>query len=308
MTEDRMKNVKVYTSAVIFSLIVGFSFLGVKTSVRVATPLETLTYRFDFAFLAALLPMIFGHIKLGISRKAKGGLILSVSCYLAFMIFQTIGLLFATSVESGIIFASIPILAKIIAHFALGEKGTWLQNCFVLISVSAVIAMFVMSAQDFKGVSIAGLALLFLSSILMAVSNVSMRYARKEYKPFTIAFMIAAVGCLTFNAAAVANGLMSGSFHYFAPLAHPEFIIATAFLGIPSTLISSLLIAYMLANMEAVKATIFGNLSTAISIVVGVLVLGEPLYNYDIVCTILIIFGVIGTSVTGSTKQRLSRS
>ena len=304
MTEEKTKKVKVYTAAVIFSLIVGFSFLGVKTSVRVATPLETLTYRFDFAFLAAILMMIFGRVKLEISNKAKSGLVLSVGCYLAFMILQTIGLLFATSVESGIIFASIPILAKIIAHFALGEKGNWLQNFFVVVSVSAVIAMFVMSAQGFQGVSATGLILLFLSSLLMAVSNVSMRYARKEYKPFAIAFMIACVGCLAFNAATFANGIMSGGLHYFAPFSHPEFILATAFLGIPSTLISSLLIAYMLANMEAVKATIFGNLSTAISIVVGVLVLGEPLYTYDIVCTILIVFGVIGTSVTGTVKQR----
>ena len=71
-------------------------------------------------------------------------------------------------------------------------------------------------------------------------------------------------------------GIRNGTlWDYFQPLSHLNFVFASAYLGIPSTLISALIMAYMLANMEAVKATIFGNLSTAISIVAGVLVLGR---------------------------------
>ena len=300
MTESKNSTWKIYTAAVIFSLIVGFSFLGVKTAVGVATPLQTLTYRFDFAFLAAVLLPLTGLVKVELRGKSRRSMILSAGGYLGFMVFQTIGLLFASSIESGIIFAVIPILANIIAHFALGEKGTALQNLFVTLSVAALIAMFVLGAQEFRHVSITGLILLLLASVLMAVSNVAMRYARKEYRPYTISFVITGSGCLFFNAATLLLGLAgNGGESYFAPLAHPEFLIATVFLGIPSTLLSALLMAYMLAHMQAVKATIFGNLSTAISLVVGALILSEPLYTYHIVCTALIVTGVIGTSASG---------
>ena len=55
--------------------------------------------------------------------------------------------------------------------------------------------------------------------------------------------------------------------------------------------------------MEAAKGTIFGNVSTAISIVAGVVVLGEDLMWYHIVCTALIIAGVVGMSLSGRKKE-----
>ena len=75
--------------------------------------------------------------------------------------------------------------------------------------------------------------------------------------------------------------------------------IATAYLGIGCILLSAHLMSYMLSKMEAVKGTIFGNLSTAISIVAGVVILGEPLKWYHVVCTVLIIAGVIGLCLSG---------
>lgn len=289
--------IMIYGSAVLFSLIVGFSFIGVKTCVSVATPLETLTFRFNFAFLATLLIVATGLIKINLRGKPKKKLALTAGLYLGFMVFQTIGLVFSTSVESGIIFAIIPILAKIIASLFLKESTNWKQNIFVCMSVAAVITMFVLGASDIT-VNIPGLAILLLSSVSMAMSNVMMRYVRGVYKPFEITFFITGGGCLIFNLATIVYGLRAGTLAgYFEPLSHMNFVIATAYLGIPSTLISAMIMAYMLAHMEAVKATIFGNLSTAISIVAGVIVLGEPLLFYHVICTILIIVGVIGLSL-----------
>lgn len=295
---------KVYGSAVLFSLIVGFSFLGVKTCVSVATPLETLTFRFNFAFLATLIAVLFGLVKINLSGKPKKKLALTAGLYLGFMVLQTIGLVFSTSIESGIIFAIIPILAKVIASVFLKEGTNWKQNVFVCMSVAAVITMFVLGASDIT-VNAAGLAILLLSSVSMACSNVMMRYVRGVYKPFEISFFITGGGCFLFNLATIMTGLQNGTLgDYLVPLSHLEFVLATAYLGIPSTLISALIMAYMLAHMEAVKATIFGNLSTAISIVAGVIVLGEPLQPYHIVCTLLIIAGVIGLSMPSMAKRK----
>lgn len=294
---------KIYGSAVLFSLIVGFSFIGVKTCVSVATPLETLTFRYNFAFLATLLAAA-GLVKIDLRGKPKKNLALTAGLYLGFMVLQTIGLVFSTSIESGIIFAIIPILAKIIASLFLKESTNWKQNVFVSLSVAAVITMFVLGASDIT-VNVPGLAILLLSSLSMALSNVMMRYVRGVYKPFEISFFITGGGCLIFNLATIVYGLKAGTLaNYFEPLSNMNFVIATAYLGIPSTLVSALIMAYMLAHMEAVKATIFGNLSTAISIVAGVIVLGEPLQLYHVICTILIIVGVIGLSLPSMAVKR----
>ncbi|MGI6732728.1 MAG: DMT family transporter [Anaerovoracaceae bacterium] len=303
--QDKNKNMKlVYGAAGLFSFIVGFSFLAIKTSMSMSTPLEILTYRYNFAAVAALVPFALGRRKIDLAYKPKKQLILTVAFYLGFMGFQAYGLIFATSIESGIIFAIVPIFAKIIAYFYLGEKGTLKQNLFIVLSISAVIAMFVLSVQDFQGVSAIGLLLLFISSVCMALSNVLMRGVRSEYNPYTIAFFIALSGCLLFNMITLITGAVSGEpLQYFAPLFRWEFILATAFLGVLSTTLSSQLVAYMLANMEAVKATIFGNLSTAISIIAGVVFLREPLYMYHVICTVLIIVGVVGTSLCGTSIE-----
>jgi Permeases of the drug/metabolite transporter (DMT) superfamily len=304
LTRIRESNVKVYGSAVIFSLIVGFSFLGVKTCVSVATPLETLTFRFNFAFLATLIAVIIGLVKIDIKNKPKRNLMVTAGLYLCFMALQAIGLVFSTSIESGIIFASIPIMAKIISSLVLKESTSWKQNIFVCLSVAAVITMFVLGASDIS-VNIVGLIILSFSSLSMACSNVMMRYVRKAYKPFEITFVITAGGCFIFNLATIVFGWKNGSLSsYFEPLTHMSFVVAAAYLGVLSTLVSALFMAYMLAHMEAVKATVFGNLSTAISIVAGVVVLGEPLQLYHIVCTILIIAGVIGLSLPSMAKQK----
>jgi drug/metabolite transporter (DMT)-like permease len=164
--------------------------------------------------------------------------------------------------------------------------------------------MFILGASDLT-VNAAGMIILLLASLSMAISNVLMRYVRKIYRPFDITFFITGGGCLLFNLASIIAGLKNGNLgNYFAPLAHWNFVLATAYLGILSTLVSAMIIAYMLAHMEAVKATIFGNLSTAISIVAGVIVLREPLQIYHIFCTVLIIVGVIGLSMPSMEKKK----
>lgn len=299
--------IKVYGSAVLFSLIVGFSFLGVKTCVSIATPLETLTYRFNFAFLAVLFLALIGYIRINVKGKQLKNLTITAGFYISFMVFQTVGLMFSSSIESGIIFAIVPIITKIIASILLNEKTSWKQNVFVCISVTAVITMFILGTTDIT-VNIVGLIILLISSICMAISNTMMRYVRGEFKPIEISFFIAGGGCILFNLATIFWAIQNGTLgNYFAPLSHINFVIATAYLGIPSTLISALLMSYMLANMEAVKATIFGNLSTAISIVVGVLILNEPLAIYHIVCTLSIIIGVIGVSMPSMGNNKIEK-
>lgn len=294
---------KGYSAAVLFSVLVGFSFLGVKTCVPLAGSLQILMHRYNFAFLALILMVVLRIAKIDLKGKPKKNLILTASFYIGFMILQVVGLIFATSIEGSIIFAIIPIIAQIIASVFLKEKSTIVQNIFVCMTVAALIIMIVMGSTSVT-LNLGGSILLVLSSISMAISNVFMRYVRDQYKPIEISAAIITGGFVIFNLAFLVQGLINGTVDtYFKPFSHPEFIVATAYLGIGCILLSAQMMSYLLSKMEAAKATIFGNVSTAISIIAGVVVLGEPLHAYHIICTVLIIIGVVGLSLSGRQKE-----
>lgn len=291
--------IKPYIGGIIFSLLVGFSFVGVKISLNYASTLEVLTYRYNFAILAVLIIIWTGIGKIKIKNKPKKKIILIAITYILFMIFQTLGLYFSSSVESAILFSIIPILVQIMAEIFLKEKGSKLQNFFVILSVISLIYMIVLSSGSVS-FNVYGITFLLMSSVCMACNNVLMRYVRDIYTPFEITGVIAILGCVSFNIIYMVQGMWNGTLlQYFEPLKSPQFIMATAYLGICCILFSSLLMAYMQSKLLSMEASIFGNVSTAISIVAGVIILGEKLESYYIICTGIIILGVVGISMSG---------
>ena len=133
-----------------------------------------------------------------------------------------------------------------------------------------------------------------------------MRYVRHDNKPIEITFTIIMMGFILFHIVAVVFAIRDGSGFagYFEPLTHPQVLIAGIYLGVGCILQSAHLMSYMQSKMEAVKASLFGNVSTAISIVAGVVVLGEPLRWYHILCTILIVAGVVGLNLSSLRSMR----
>ena len=305
MLHEDIDRKKGYAAAVCFSVLVGFSFLGIKICQQHTNGLYILCYRYDFAMLAALALVLTGRLRpADIMRKPKGKLMLTAGFYVGFMALQVAGLFYATSVEGAIIFAVIPIMVKLIASVFLGERSSWAENLFISLTVFALIFMVVMGASEVR-MDPLGTVLLLISSVMMAMSNIFMRYTRNDYRPVEITAAIVALGFAAFNAAAAVWAVSCGSgiADYFEPLTVPEVSVSAAYLGIGCILLSAQLMSYMLSKMEAAKGTIFGNLSTAISIVAGVAVLGEPLRWYHVLCTSAIIAGVIGMSLSGRKKE-----
>ncbi len=301
MLHDDIDRKKGYLAAVGFSVLVGFSFLGIKVCQGYTDSLNVLCYRYDFAFAVIMLLVIFRIVKLDIRNKPKGKLWLTAAFYVGFMALQVIGLAYATSVEGSIIFAMVPIIVKIIASVFLKEKSSWTANLFVCVTVASLIFMIIMGSAEIE-IDPLGTVLLLLSSVSMALSNVFMRYTRNDYKPVEITFTIVVMGFIVFNIAMAVKSIIYGNSiaDYFIPLTSPNVFVAAGYLGVGCILLSAFLSSYVLSKLEAVKGTIFGNVSTAISIVVGVIVLGETLMWYHVLCTLLIIAGVIGLSVSGS--------
>lgn len=303
---NTIESVKTYGSGLLFAVLVGFSFLGLKQMVQYGNAIEVIAFRYTFAMIALVICLALRIVRVDFKGKPVFKKALPVaSFYILFMLFQAAGLKFATTIESGIFFAIIPILASVLSSVVLKEKPSFVQSLFMLLSISALIVMILCGATSLH-LNAQGIILLLISSLCMAINNVFMRYLRMQFTAIEMTSVIIVSGFVILNLICIVWSLIHGNLmDFFALATHPKFVIAGIYLGIPCTLISAALMAYMIRRVVAIKATIFGNLSTAISIVAGVMVLHEPLYWYHILCTILIIIGVIGVSASGIKKEKL---
>jgi opine dehydrogenase len=104
-----------------------------------------------------------------------------------------------------------------------------------------------------------------------------------------------------------AKNVMETSINNFGAIFHPAPTLLNSghiergetfeyYLGILSSLVTSMLTNYVLSKIEAARMSVFGNLGTVVSIFAGSFFLKEPIYLYHIVGSLMIITGVIGTN------------
>lgn len=293
--------VKVYAAAVTYAVITGFSFLFNKIALQTAGPMDILAHRFTASFLALLIPLLLKKTKLNYNReKVLKILPLALFYPLLFFGFQTFGLQYILSSEAGILLAASPIFTLILAAFFIKEKTNLRQKLSVLISVSGVIYVLVMSGSNLSTNSVAGIILIILSALSIAGYNVLARVLTKEFTNFDLSFLMLFIGFVGFNLLALGQHILSGTVqNFFLPLQNRSFVAAVAYLGILSTVVTSLSTNYVLSQIKAAKMSVFSNLGTLLTVIAGVVFLKEQLYPYHFIGSVLIIAGVLGTNFLG---------
>lgn len=292
---------KAYLSALLYSFIIGFSFMFVKLALTVTSPLDTLAHRFTVAFVAASIPIVFGFVKLNMSFKNILALLPLAIFYPAlFFAFQAFGLVYTSSSEAGIIQAAIPIFTMMLASYFLKEyTNTW-QKISVLISVIGVIYIFIMNGIGTHETSFIGIILILLSALSSAFYNVLARKMTKKFKLMDLTYTMTVIGFISFNLIAIASHISKGTITaYFKPFTNGTFLISILYLGLLSSLLTALLLNYSLSYIKAAKISVFSNLSTLITIIAGVIFLHEQISYFHIIGTIMIILGIIGTNFWG---------
>lgn len=301
-----------YFSAITNAVIIGFSFLFTKLSLHYAHPLDTLMYRFAVSFLAIFMLVTWqkyqlgGHrqypmMKLRFRKKQIYPIVLLAILYpVGFFALQTFGLEKATSAEGGILFAFIPVITFLLAKVFLKEKTSFLQMLCIFISVFGVIFIFVSQGFRIELTNLTGILLLLFSCLSMAGYNVLARSLLKQYRPIEISYLLTIVGFIVFLSISIIRHAAQGTLHQLIhPLMHEEFLLSILYLGVLSSLITSLLTNYALAKLEASRMSVFSQLSTIVSILAGGLFLEEQITFYHLIGSFLIIGGVLGTNLFG---------
>lgn len=297
---------KGYMAATSYAFIIGFSFLFVKYTLQRATPIDILAHRFTVSFVAATLVAIFFKIKITMDLKSLLKLLpLALFYPTLFFGFQVYGLARTTATESGIIQATIPIFTLLLASLFLKEKTNRWQRLSIYLSVLGVIYIFVMKGNGIHLSNNIGPLLILLSCISSSFYSVLARKMTQQYPLFIMTYVITAIGFFIFNGLAVFQHITSGTLSsYFEPFTHFDFLISILFLGILSSLCTSFLSNYALSKIDASKVSVFGNLSTLITMLTGSVFLNEILTYYHVIGAILVILGVIGTNYFSKLNKR----
>lgn len=293
---------KVYSGAVLYSIITGLSFLFGKLGLDHSSPLDLLAYRFTAAFLATLVPLVFGWVKLDINKNMiKKILPLAIFNPLLFFGFQAFGLDLTLSSEAGIILAVGPVFTMILASYFLKERTTSLQKISILVSVFGVIYITVMKSSSIEFENMKGIIFLLISTLSLAIYSVMARKLTRDFSSMELSYVMIGISFISFNILAIGKHAIDGDIASFiSPLSHVNFIIAILYLGILSSFLTSYLSNYVLSKVESYKMSVFTNLATVISVIAGVVFLNEDISYFHIIGSALIIVGVIGANFFGA--------
>lgn len=303
------KTTKAYVAITLQSLIIGLSFLVVKIALENANTTDLLAHRFSAAAISVWIFNFFRKNKVHIEKSDWLKILpYSLAYPICFFLFQTIGLGEISSSQAGIVNAIAPILTLIIAKIILGEEIKNSQKLLMILSVFGVIFINIMNGFSMGDYSYIGFIFILLSVISFSTYNVLVKKLTKTYSSFTIAYVMSTTGFIVFNLISIIDHIIKGDINnYFEPFTHVSFILAVLYLGVLSSLITTLLLTYALSGLEASKVGLFNNVATVVSIFAGSIFLREPLYYYHYIGIAAILVGTIGFNLL-STKPTLTNS
>ncbi|MGI6105355.1 MAG: DMT family transporter [Raoultibacter sp.] len=299
-------NLKAYSAAFAFACTIGLSFMAIKVCLQYASSIDVLAHRFLIAGLIAIGVVLVKREGPKLSFKDMLP-IFGLSFFYPFLFFllQTLSLVYIETIQAGIIQALSPALILILALFVLKERITPAKCLFVAISVGGVIFIFLMSGALEVSYSPLGIALILGATFAMSCSTVLTRKLTQTYSVFTLTTVISLVGCVIFSGIALGVNISQDSLpHFFDAFAHIDYLVAILFLGVASSYCSAFLSNYALSKLQASKMSVFNNLATIISLVVGAVFLNESFYWYHALGALAVIIGVLGMNITkNSTRE-----
>ncbi|MFC0272360.1 DMT family transporter [Metabacillus herbersteinensis] len=300
---------KAYIAAIIYAFIIGLSFMFVKMTLTVASPLDILAHRFTIALIGATILVRINKDKLKFDWKDLLQILpLAIFYPMLFFALQVFGLAHTSSSEAGIIHATVPIFTLVFARELLKERATGGQLVFISLSVIGVIYILFMNGVGAEMTNLIGNGLILLSAVAAALYNIFARKLTQQYSLLTLTYVMTLIGFIVFNVIAIGNHVMNGTIKQFSqPLMHTDFVISILYLGILSSLVTSYLSNFVLSKIEASKMSVFSNFATLITILAGVVFLQEEFHLYHLVGAIVIIIGVVGTNYFGEGGRHKSR-
>ncbi|MBQ5992106.1 MAG: DMT family transporter [Clostridia bacterium] len=291
----KKKEITLFLAAVISHVFWGFSFLATKSALGVADMYLLLSHRFLIAFAVMNLLLLFRVVKIDFRGKGKRifwPLLMGLMEPVIYFIGEELGVIHSTTIFSGVMIAVIPIVSIFAAIPFLHEKPTLGQVLFSFLSVGGVIGIGLLThsggALDWIGV--VGLIVAVVSAAAYGILD---RGLSAAFTAFERTYLMIGMGAVCFTPIALVRTRFDfGTF--FAPLADVKFLLPVLFLSVCCSVVSYFLLSYMATYMTVTRSTVYANLTTAVSVIAGALILKEPFTWLSAVFCVVILVGIYG--------------
>ncbi len=279
----------------------GFSFLASKVGQFHASPLTVLMYRFDIAFFVMALLWLVKRPKIRLRGKNLKGLFALGLCEpVIYFLGEQYGLKYANSAFAGVMIALIPIVAMLLAAVFLKEKPTTAQWLFSLLSIGGVAAITLMAGGQGQ-VTPLGVALLTVAVVTGAAYSVISRGIAKDFTAYERSLVMQAMGAVFFTFLAVTENAGEPA-RLLAPLMNADFLLATLYLSLGASVAGYYLFNYAVANAPMANVVSLSNLTTVLSVLAGVALLGEPFSLGSGIALAVILLGIWGVQKSGADR------
>lgn len=292
----------ILAGAIAYSLW-GLTLLASTLGQRKASPFVLLMYRFDISTILMLFPLLIGKQKFSVKGKKFGYLILlGLTEPIVYFIGEQYGLKYTNSSFTGIMIALIPIFSIFFASIILKDRATKLQWLFSLISIAGVIAITIITTASDGVIQPIGVALLSTAVLCGGLYGVLSRITARDFTVYERTLFIQFMGALFFSGMAVIENRSDLS-AIRLPATDITFMLSALYLAIGASVIGYTLINYAVSNAPMAYVSSLCNLTTVLSVIVGVIILHEPFSIGTAIGMAVVLFGIWGVQKYGKKEE-----
>lgn len=284
-------------------MLFGLAFYFIKMGMAVVNQntVKFLSFRFGLGFLALSLVWLLGIQKTHYrEKKAQIWMILLCGLFnpMISQILETTSTTYAPTSQIALYNSLLPIVMIGFSALINREYPTRRQLLFVVLGVAGVLVAN-LTGGDGGEMTRLGAVLIAGTIVVIAVQRVLVRRASTAFTSFEIIYVTTGMGALWFTALSLGGHMMSAPLStYLDGLFCPEFAVSVLYMGIGSCVFAFLLMTYASANLPFAVYSATSTLSTVVSIVAGVVLLGETFHPMEAVGTVIILASIVGMSMS----------
>lgn len=274
-------------------LLFGFSYLFTKNATGSASAFALMGWRFLIAIIAMGICSATGLLKINLKgKRLKPLLAVALLSPVIYFVGETYGISMTTASESGAFLACIPVASVVASTLILKKKPTKQQTIGILITLAGVLIT-VLAVGRSVSFSVTGYAMLMVAVISYALYSVFVEKAA-DYSGAEVTFVMLTAGAVVFSVAAIIESFTTGSISSLVtlPFRNSGFLIAVLYQGIGCSVLAFFLSNVAISKIGVNRTSSFIGVATVVSIIAGVLILGESFSTLQVIGALIIIIGV----------------
>lgn len=286
-------------AAVVVYIIWGFTLLASTLAQREASPSIFLAYRFVIATVVMLIPVLLGRQRLSFKGKNLWWLLaLALAEPVIYFPCEQFGLKYTNSSFTGIMISVIPVFTMLLAAVIFKDRPSALQWLFTFVSIGGVIAITLINGSDSGAVRPLGVLFLAGAVICGGAYGILCRKLADSFSIYEKTFVTLFMGALFFAVWALLENRADLT-ALVSPLASPEFVLSSLYVSVFASVIGYTLLNYALENAPMANVISLNSLVTVLSVISGVLFLGEPFSLKAGIAMLVVLLGIWGVQRFG---------